>query len=107
MKTPKLAAIYLLGPAVFLFMLPAVPSPRAAVPSVKTASDGLVLEKEQVLKIMERVADWQIGHQAEVIHHDLDWTNAALYIGLAELAAISQDPKYQQWLIDLGGKYRF
>jgi rhamnogalacturonyl hydrolase YesR len=56
---------------------------------------------------MERVADWQIAHQIQVTHHDLDWTNAALYIGMAELAAISQDTKYERWLLDIGGKYRF
>jgi rhamnogalacturonyl hydrolase YesR len=88
-------------------MVPVASGPAAMVPSVKTDSGGLAVEKEQVLKIMERVADWQIANQGQVTHHDLDWTNAALYIGMSELAAISKDAKYERWLMDLGGKYRF
>jgi len=88
-------------------MQPVMSQPAATVPPVKTESGGLVLEKQQVLAIMERVADWQIANQSQVTHHDLDWTNAALYIGMAELASISKDAKYERWLLDIGGKYRW
>lgn len=64
-------------------------------------------EKAQVLALMERVADWQIANQVQVTHHDLDWTNATLYIGMAELAALSRDVKYQNWLLEIGRKHRF
>ncbi|OGD20508.1 MAG: glycosyl hydrolase family 88 [Candidatus Aminicenantes bacterium RBG_16_63_16] len=77
------------------------------VPSVKKESGSLALEKDQVLAIMERVADWQIANQDQVTHHDLDWTNAALYIGMAELASMSNNTKYERWLLDLGWKYRW
>ena len=78
-------------------------------PTVKVPkeSDSPALEKKQVLTIMERVADWQIANQNQVTHHDLDWTNAALYIGMAELASLSKDAKYERWLLDIGWKYRW
>ncbi len=56
---------------------------------------------------MEHVADWQIAHQSQVTHHDLDWTNAALDIGMSALAAISQNKKYERWLLDIGSKYHW
>jgi len=104
MKAPKLTAICLLGPALFLLMLPVMSWPAFKVPK---ESDSPALEKKQVLAIMERVADWQIANQNQVTHHDLDWTNAALYIGMAELASLSKDAKYERWLLDIGWKYRW
>ncbi len=89
-----------------LFMLPAMSRPAAQVPSM-ISRGGPAAGKAEVLAIMERVADWQIANQGQVTHHDLDWTNAALYIGMAELAAISQDSKYERWLLDIGAKYRW
>jgi len=91
----------------FLFLLPVISRPAAAVPSAGKGIGTPALDKGQVLAIMERVADWQIANQPQVTHHDLDWTNAALYIGMAELAAVSKDPKYERWLLDIGWKYRW
>jgi unsaturated rhamnogalacturonyl hydrolase len=107
MKALKLTAICLLGPALFLFMQPIMSRPAVKVLSMKKESDSLALEKKNVLTIMERVADWQIANQNQVTHHDLDWTNAALYIGMAELASISNDTKYERWILDIGWKYRW
>jgi len=67
--------------------------------------DSPVLEKAQVLKIMELVADWQIANQGQVKHHDLDWTNATLYSGMMELASVSKNARYNQWLLDIGSRY--
>ena len=63
------------------------------------------IDREKVLKTMEQVADWQIAHQNEVKHDDLDWTNATLYIGMLELSRISENQKYRKWLMQLGEKY--
>jgi hypothetical protein len=41
-------------------------------------------DQKEVKKICNRVADWQIANQPNVIHHDLDWTNGAWYKGLVE-----------------------
>jgi unsaturated rhamnogalacturonyl hydrolase len=71
----------------------------------KSKREGTVPEKANVLMIMEHVADWQIANQAQVKHHDLDWTNAALYQGMMNLTFISKDTKYNQWLLAIGRKY--
>ena len=72
---------------------------------LKIDRDSLAIEKVKVLKILEHVADWQIANQGNVKYHDLDWTNAALYRGIAELTTISKNSKYNKWLIDIGWKY--
>ena len=68
---------------------------------------SVLANKNQVLDVMELVADWQIAHQSKVKHHDLDWTNATLYIGMMELARLSENAKYKEWLIDMGWKYQW
>jgi rhamnogalacturonyl hydrolase YesR len=52
--------------------------------------------------VMKAVADWQIGEPLK--HHELDWTNAALYAGMAEWAKIARDRKYYEWLRGIGEK---
>lgn len=69
--------------------------------------NSLIPEKVQVLKIMEHVANWQIANQSQVKYHDLDWTNATLYRGMMELSNISENKKYSQWLLNIGGKYQW
>lgn len=66
-----------------------------------------VVEKSQVLKVMENVADWQIANQEQVKYHDLDWTNATFYIGMMELTQLSENKKYWQWLENIGWKYQW
>ncbi|UKM65174.1 glycoside hydrolase family 88 protein [Flavobacteriaceae bacterium GSB9] len=84
-------------------------SEKMPVPSSKT-----------VLKTAEKVADWQIETfedqgkyralpsgerqpwQNREKHHELDWTNGALYAGMFELSKVSHDPKYINWLIRMG-----
>jgi rhamnogalacturonyl hydrolase YesR len=63
------------------------------------------LQKKDVVKIMEQVADWQIANFNQSKPHDLDWTKATLYAGMMELASISENLKYQNWLSDIGWKY--
>lgn len=45
-----------------------------------------VTDKSYIRAIADKVASWQIKHQREVIHPELDWTNGAWYRGLAEWA---------------------
>ena len=40
------------------------------------------MNKEDITKVCNAVAEWQINHQSEVRHHPLDWTNGALYRGM-------------------------
>lgn len=61
----------------------------------------------QVKALMKRVADWQIAHYRESYsykepHHPLDWTNGALYVGMAKWAAIAGDDTYFEWLKKVG-----
>lgn len=66
------------------------------------------IKPEEVKKVMKRVADWQIAHfnacysGREQPHHQLDWTNAAFYMGMVKWAAMSNDESYYQWLKQLG-----
>jgi rhamnogalacturonyl hydrolase YesR len=65
--------------------------------------------RQEIKQDMRQVADWQIKHQKEVRHSPLDWTNATLYIGMAEWAKLAEeadkDESYYQWLIDIGNRY--
>lgn len=75
----------------------------------------------KVKAITKKVADWQI-HTFEEMgayralpqkkaawnnrekHHELDWTNGALYSGMYQWSQISEDAKYKEWLIAIGDK---
>lgn len=61
-------------------------------------SDNLVIA--DVKLVLKAVADWQMNEHLK--HHPLDWTNAALYAGLAEWAGIAWDDKYFEWLKAVG-----
>ena len=44
-------------------------------------------DKAEVKSWMKRVADWQIANpNKEAEHDDLDWTHAALYMGMVDWA---------------------
>ncbi|MFL1011758.1 glycoside hydrolase family 88 protein [Flavisericum labens] len=82
--------------------------------------DITIPSSKNVLKTAEKVADWQIKTfedqgkyralpsgkrqpwQNRIKHHELDWTNGALYAGMFELTEVSHDPKYINWLIQVG-----
>ncbi|MCD8261027.1 MAG: glycoside hydrolase family 88 protein, partial [Bacteroides sp.] len=63
-----------------------------------------VTEKSYVRSISDRVARWQIAHQPEVMHHDLDWTNGAWYRGLAEWAQVTGNEEFFIFLKNQGEK---
>ena len=63
------------------------------------------LNQGDIMKVMSAMADWQIDNFASVPHHQLDWTNGALYTGMMEFAKISPDGKYIDWLRRIGRSY--
>ncbi|WP_052356190.1 glycoside hydrolase family 88 protein [Bacteroides timonensis] len=69
--------------------------------------------QKQTVKIMKKVADWQLmnfenqvrkGSQWTNSHAYWAWTNATMYIGMAEWAEMSDDPKYWNFLLTIGEK---
>lgn len=62
---------------------------------------------------MKRVADWQIEHFRDNFsnlrrpHHPLDWTNAALYVGMVKWADMADDDSYWEWLKGIGEQYNY
>ena len=61
-------------------------------------------KQSEVKRICDKVAQWQINNQPNVIHHDLDWTNGAWYKGLVEWAKITDNKSYFDFLINQGEK---
>lgn len=81
---------------------------------------------KEVLKITEKVANWQIATFEEMgkyralpapenrkkwhnrnKHHELDWTNAALYSGMFQLSEVSHYTKYINWLLEIGDRNKW
>jgi unsaturated rhamnogalacturonyl hydrolase len=88
---------------VLLISLLAVFSFCRVMPQEKTTpSFSDELNVTAVKKVMKAVADWQIN--TPLTRNELDWTNAALYAGMAEWAAIAGDIKYYEWLKGIGEK---
>lgn len=71
------------------------------------------LTPNQVKRDMQCVADWQIDHFTDCFsnlrqpHHPLDWTNAALYVGMVKWAAMADDDTYWQWLKSIGEQHDY
>lgn len=71
-----------------------------------------ILRKDSIKTIMKRVADWQIANPNKGAEHsDLDWTHAALYMGMIDWAELIEredgDDAYYQWLLRIGRKNHF
>jgi unsaturated rhamnogalacturonyl hydrolase len=64
----------------------------------------LAFTADDVISTMQKVADWQIGiyKNQGFKHPPYDWTNAAAYTGIMELAEISTDKKYLDFLVGVG-----
>ncbi len=68
--------------------------------------------KADVKALMKRVADWQMAHpNAGAEHDDLDWTHAALYMGMVDWAELTEredgDSSYYEWLLRIGRRNHF
>ena len=69
-------------------------------------------DKVAIKSIMKRVADWQIANPNKGAEHDdLDWTHAALYMGMLDWAELAEkedgDDSYYQWLLRIGRRNHF
>ena len=70
------------------------------------------INKTDVKSIMKRVADWQIANpNKDAEHDDLDWTHAALYMGMVDWADLTEredsDSTYYKWLLRVGQRNHF
>ena len=69
-------------------------------------------DNAEVKTLMKRVADWQIANpNKEAEHDDLDWTHAALYMGMVDWAELTEredgDSSYYKWLLRIGRRNHF
>ncbi len=60
------------------------------------------LNTTEIRSILRAVADWQV--KTPLTHHPADWTNGALYAGMAEWAAIAGNDSCYEWLKSQGDK---
>jgi rhamnogalacturonyl hydrolase YesR len=82
------------------------------------------VKKASVKALTQKVADWQIAHHEQQgkyralptvppswsnreRYHDLDWHHGALYAGMDQWRKIADDPKYAQWLQDIGERNKW
>lgn len=65
------------------------------------------MNKEDIAKVCNAVAEWQINHQSEVKHHPLDWTNGALYRGMTEWGKVSGNKFCYDFVYAIGEKYNW
>jgi unsaturated rhamnogalacturonyl hydrolase len=71
--------------------------PNAQLRAQSAATD---ITPQNVLDVMQRVADWQLANPSA--HKPTDWTQAAGNAGFMALAGISEDPKYLDAMIAMG-----
>jgi hypothetical protein len=60
-----------------------------ALAARSAGDDNGLMEREKVMEVMRRVADWQMAHQGSTRHQPLGWENAAMYMGMMDLAGIT------------------
>ncbi|WP_193315987.1 DUF2264 domain-containing protein [Flavicella marina] len=62
---------------------------------------------------MERVANWQIDHFKDSYsgrkkpHHERDWTNGALYVGMVKYAKLAKDDRYWKLMRSIGENHNW
>lgn len=69
-------------------------------------------DPDTIKSLMKLSADWQIAHPNNGSEHDdLDWTNAALYIGMLDWAELAEkengDDSYYKWLTRIGRRNQY
>jgi unsaturated rhamnogalacturonyl hydrolase len=77
-------------------------TPFSSVNAQTKASSGNNLNKKAIRTVLGKVADYQV--RTPLTHTGADWTNGALYAGMAGWADIAGDEKYYQWLREKGDK---
>lgn len=58
-------------------------------------------------EILDRVAHWQMSNHYKARHHNLDWTNGALYIGVYELANYTNNQGYFDFLLEIANRNKW
>lgn len=67
---------------------------------------GEIVRKD-IQKVCNAVAEWQIEHHKEAKHHQLDWTNGALYRGMTEWGKVSGNQACYDFVQAIGEKYNW
>lgn len=93
-------ALLLIGVELCLSGLSLQGQPSTNFPIAARAVPAPELAPAAVLKVMERVADWQLTQPPK--HAADDWTFGALYTGVMALSRISPNPKYHDAMIEMG-----
>ncbi len=70
------------------------------IPIFQVSAQTTALEPAPVLKVMQRVADWQLAHPET--NRPTGWICGVGDIGMMALAGISSDPKYRDAMLALG-----
>ena len=65
-------------------------------------SQSADINKNEVYDLLKKVADWQI--KTPLKYATADWTNGALFAGMAEWAGIAKEDTYYGWLKEEGEK---
>jgi rhamnogalacturonyl hydrolase YesR len=65
------------------------------------------LLKQDVAKVADAVADYQIRNFGRVRHHRLHWHNGALYIGVMNWAKLTGNETYLNWLMNIGRTFQW
>ncbi|HET9317431.1 MAG TPA: glycoside hydrolase family 88 protein, partial [Vicinamibacteria bacterium] len=84
---------------VVLFAAAAIPVP------VRGASPPSAITPAEVLRLMERVGDWQLANPSGV--DPTDWQQAAGYAGIMALAGMSQSPRFRDAMLRMGEANRW
>jgi unsaturated rhamnogalacturonyl hydrolase len=71
-----------------------------AAASASCAADRPGLARNDTLRVMQKVADWQLAHPST--HGPTEWTCAALYTGMMALGDLSADPKFRDAMMSMG-----
>jgi unsaturated rhamnogalacturonyl hydrolase len=84
--------------AVFLVIISIPAFSQEKIPSVYKND----LNAADIKALLKSVADWQL--RTPLSHNTADWTNAALYAGMVDWAAIAGNDAYYDWLKEMGNK---
>jgi rhamnogalacturonyl hydrolase YesR len=63
------------------------------------------LRKADIARVMASAAEWQMAESAKPKHHELDWTNGALYAGIMAWARLDKDVRAIHWLEEIGSRF--
>lgn len=69
------------------------------------SSQSVNINKSEVHATLKKVADWQINTPLK--YPTADWTNGALFAGMAEWAKVAGEETYFGWLKELGEKQQW